>query len=327
MPEEIYQNIYRIQVPLPGNPLKMLNSYLIKGDGSHLLIDTGFRQPECRLALLNALKELKVRREDVDVFGTHIHSDHIGLAPEIVGPGRNIYIGREDAKLLSFGEGRQYWKDMDEKFAVEGFPLVELDELVRTNPARNLGPPLDYPYKTVRGGDCFQVGRYNLEVIDAPGHTPGQVCLWIKQEGIMFTADHILFDITPNIAMWPSMPDALGSYLDGLRRFRQFNVKLALPGHRETGDYYRRIDELLAHHRHRVEETYQIVRKNPGMQAYEISGWMSWKIKAKNWEAFPLIQKWFAVGECLSHLDYLRGMGKILRKETNSVHRYYSMEA
>ena len=51
MPEEILKNLYRLPIPLVGNPLKELNAYLIKGKDRNLLIDTGFRQPACRQAL------------------------------------------------------------------------------------------------------------------------------------------------------------------------------------------------------------------------------------------------------------------------------------
>ena len=47
-------NIYSIFVPLPDNPLRNLNAYLIKDDKRSLLIDTGFRRDECREALLGA---------------------------------------------------------------------------------------------------------------------------------------------------------------------------------------------------------------------------------------------------------------------------------
>ena len=71
-------NIYLIPVPLPDNPLRNLNSYVIRaeGGGRHLLIDTGFRRDECRDALLAGLGELDVRLEDTDIFLTHLHSDH-----------------------------------------------------------------------------------------------------------------------------------------------------------------------------------------------------------------------------------------------------------
>ena len=48
MIEEVAENIYRIEVRMPGNPLKALNSYFIRGDEQDLLIDTGFKLPECR---------------------------------------------------------------------------------------------------------------------------------------------------------------------------------------------------------------------------------------------------------------------------------------
>ena len=40
-----------------------------------------------------------------------------------------------------------------------------------------------------------------------------------------------------------------------------------------------------------------------------------WKIHSKDWASFPNHQKWFAVGECMAHLDYLRLQGRIVRKQ------------
>lgn len=314
MVQEILKDIYRIQVPLPGNPLQELNAYYLKGDGRSLLIDTGFAQPECRDALSEGLRKLGAKRENLDVFGTHIHSDHIGLAAEFVGEGRSIYIGEYDWPLIDSAQSNYFWKKIDQRFLKEGFPKEELDTLVRSNPARTLGPPLDLPsYRMVRDGDILHVGQYTLKVIHTPGHTPGQVCLWMEKEGVMFTADHVLFDITPNIAMWPNMDNALGRYLDSLRQVREYPVKLALPGHRHSDNFHARIDQLLEHHKFRVGETLSIVQDRPGMVAYEIAGRMTWKIRARSWGDFPLIQKWFAVGECIAHLDLLLEEGSIQR--------------
>lgn len=48
--EQVAEGIWRIGVELPQNPLRELNSYMIKGkeNGRDLLIDTGFRREECR---------------------------------------------------------------------------------------------------------------------------------------------------------------------------------------------------------------------------------------------------------------------------------------
>jgi hypothetical protein len=41
MIDEVAANLYRIELPLPHNPLKSVNCYLIKSPGRYLLIDTG----------------------------------------------------------------------------------------------------------------------------------------------------------------------------------------------------------------------------------------------------------------------------------------------
>ena len=43
MAERLTSDLWRLDIPLVGNPLKNLNSYLLLGERS-LLIDTGFRQ-------------------------------------------------------------------------------------------------------------------------------------------------------------------------------------------------------------------------------------------------------------------------------------------
>ena len=96
MPELFYQKpeIYRIFVPLPENPLKALNSYLIKTENRNLLIDTGFNRPECYEALATSLKDLNVDMEKTDIFLTHLHSDHTGLVNKIAHKNSKIYIGK-----------------------------------------------------------------------------------------------------------------------------------------------------------------------------------------------------------------------------------------
>ncbi|MBR2491704.1 MAG: MBL fold metallo-hydrolase, partial [Ruminiclostridium sp.] len=212
-----------------------------------------------------------------------------------------------------------FWVEMDKRFLKEGFPAEEVAVITQTNPARNLGPQLDISaYTPVKEGEVFTIGDYQLEVLSVPGHAPGQLCLWMEREGILFTGDHVLFDITPNISVWANMDNMLGRYLESLKRIRAYPVKLALPAHRHSGDLNTRIDQLLVHHRNRVAETLSIVEKYPGMTAYDITGRMTWDIRAKSWEDFPLNQKWFAVGEALAHLELLIQEGtvkQILRED------------
>ena len=92
MIEEVAENIYRIEVRMPGNPLKALNSYFIRGDEQDLLIDTGFKLPECREDLKEGLKKLNSHQQRRNILLTHLHSDHSGLADEFVGDDCHIYM-------------------------------------------------------------------------------------------------------------------------------------------------------------------------------------------------------------------------------------------
>lgn len=100
MTESILPGLYRIPVPLPGNPLKELNAYLLRGNERSILIDTGFRQEECRSALFAGLEELGCQGQPVDVLLTHLHSDHSGLAVEAAGEQGHIYISGIDRKSV-----------------------------------------------------------------------------------------------------------------------------------------------------------------------------------------------------------------------------------
>lgn len=325
MPEEIAAGIYRIPVPLVGNPLKELNAYLLKGEDGNLLIDTGFRQPACREALFAGLRELGIRRGETEVLLTHLHSDHSGLAPEAAGE-QTIYIGEVDRVSLDDRAYRErYWNTMEERFREEGFPRHLMANMNVTNPARSMAPPSGGHYLGLTDGQILEKGGCRIQCLLMPGHTPGQMCYWLPERGILFTGDHVLFDITPNITFWPMLPDALGSYLESLKKIRAFEPELTLPGHRKSGDLKTRVDQLLCHHQRRLEEALNVVKAHPGQGAYELASHMTWKIRASSWADFPVAQKWFAVGECMSHLDHLAALGQIRRETADGKAVYYAI--
>ena len=323
MTEQVAENIYRISVPLPNNPLRELNSYFLRGTDRDLLIDTGFRCEECRQALQGGLDELGSDPARRDMLLTHAHSDHSGMADMFAGPDRQIYMSRIDIEHTKhFLSGERPAQSM-RRFLSEGFPQEEIDYVFAHNPARILAlPSLDPRFRGLSDGDVIDIGTLRLKTMVVPGHTPGNSIFWLEEQKILFSGDHVLFDITPNITSWPEMPDALGSYICGLRAVRGLPVELALPGHRKTGEFHARVAELLGHHAFRLGEALRIVTENPGLCAYDITGHMTWRIRSRSWEDFPLVQKWFAVGECLSHLDYLRTRGFVTRQMNGGIWRY-----
>ncbi|MCI2055773.1 MAG: MBL fold metallo-hydrolase [Oscillibacter sp.] len=319
MAEKIAENLYQLDIPLVGNPLKNLNSYLITGE-RNLLIDTGFREQPCREAMERELDELHVDLNRTDIFLTHLHSDHAGLSTELHRPGCQIFISEIDKHGILDHEEDAYWQEINRRYEHDGFSHQEMLDLWGTNPAQEKRPELFRDYTALDDGDTISYGGYALQGILTPGHTPGHLCLYAPEEKILFSGDHVLFHITPNICRWDTMPDALGSYLESLQKIRNLPVETLLPAHRyETGVLSARVDELTAHHERRLDNTLAVLRQQPGLTAYQIAGAMRWQIRCKSWEDFPLTQKFFAVGEALAHLDHLQALGLAESYEKNDV--------
>jgi len=97
----VLPNIYKIEIPLPKNPLKAINSYVIKGDKRNLVIDTGMNRVECHEALVSGLTKINVDLENTDFFITHYHIDHSGLVSSLVNPGSKVYASENDGKVIN----------------------------------------------------------------------------------------------------------------------------------------------------------------------------------------------------------------------------------
>lgn len=320
----IKPEIHRIFVPLPENPLKNLNSYIIKTKERNLLIDTGFNRPECFEALMKGLEELNIDLNKTDIFLTHLHSDHAGLINKLQTENSVTYMGKTDYEYILKNLSGTTKPLMEKRFHEEGFPLETLIKLRDINQARKFSPDSIFPVKELEDRETFKVGDITFTPVLTPGHTPGHMCLYIEEEKILFSGDHILFHITPNITAWTGVKDSLKNYLSSLEKMKTFEIEKVFTAHRlDTGNPYIRIDELITHHHERLNSILDIIKKSgKEITAYEIASNMKWNLRGKSWEVFPENQKWFAVGEALSHLDYLYYQGKI-NKSFDEIKKLY----
>jgi glyoxylase-like metal-dependent hydrolase (beta-lactamase superfamily II) len=323
--EQITDRIFRIKVTLPNNPLRSLNSYLVRGDGRNLLIDAGFNLDVCYGDLMGGLAYIGVDMADTDIFFTHFHSDHCGLACRIAHENSRIYMGRADMELNSrylLGKEAE-WGEIVRDFISAGYTAEEIIETRHVNPAFEFVADGYYETIPVDDGQAIDIGGVPMLALATPGHTPGHTCLYETGTQTLFAGDHILFDITPNITDWRELRDPLGSYMQNLGRIQRLPARRALVGHRENeGDFRKRVTEILAHHRDRLREALGIIEEEPGQTAYEIASRMTWSIRAKTWDGFPLAQKWFAVGEAMAHLKHLCTTGRVVREMKNGMYRH-----
>jgi glyoxylase-like metal-dependent hydrolase (beta-lactamase superfamily II) len=160
------------------------------------------------------------------------------------------------------------------------------------------------------GAESLQMGRRNLRVEWTPGHSPGHICLYDRQDKLLFAGDHMLPELSPNIGLHPqSTPDPLHEYLDGLRRLAAYEPELILPAHgRPFTGAPARVRVLEAHHRRRLDQIVEIV--GTGKES-------GWEVALELWGPREnLYEKRLALQEALAHLQALAVDGRVTKSVT-----------
>jgi glyoxylase-like metal-dependent hydrolase (beta-lactamase superfamily II) len=310
--EKIRDNLFRAEIPLPRNPLKATNSYIIKSEKRNLVIDTGMNRDECKNALTDAFRQLDIDLQQTDFFVTHLHADHIGLVDELSADDAVIYFNEPDAAILNRND---LWQLVQSLAGKHGFPEDLVNAAIDSHPGQRYSPKNPVGFTMVRDGDLIFYADYELQCIATPGHTGGHTCLYEPHQKLFFSGDHILGDITPNISTWLEAGNPLKEYFDSLDRVYKMEINLVLPGHRNLiKDCRVRINQLKEHHRQRLVEVLKILEETGPGSAFEVASHMTWDLVAASWDAFPLMQKWFATGEALAHLHFLETEGKLKRE-------------
>jgi glyoxylase-like metal-dependent hydrolase (beta-lactamase superfamily II) len=142
--------------------LGLVNAYLVEEDDGFTLVDTMLPRNAGRI--LKAAGGIPIKR----IVLTHAHQDHIGSLDALAEtlPGVEVLISSRDARLLA--------KDMTLDPGEEKGKLRGGYSGAKTKPTR-----------TVEAGE--RIG--SLEVVAAPGHTPGQVALLDTRDRTLYCGD------------------------------------------------------------------------------------------------------------------------------------------
>jgi glyoxylase-like metal-dependent hydrolase (beta-lactamase superfamily II) len=218
MPQEELQ-VIRVPITTPTLwPNTSTNCYLLGNDKESVLIDAGYDKPETRNALEQAIKDHKLAQPSLIIL-THAHIDH---APGV--------------RQLS------HWKAQVLCHSSEKKAIA------------NVIAPYEH-ITTLSDGETLNVAGATLQAIHAPGHTAGQLNIYIPLLQLLFAGDNVVGEGTT----WIGRPDGnMRDYLNTLERLKQLKLSRIGPGH---GDWveapYEQIAFLIGRRRQREE---QIIR-------------------------------------------------------------------
>jgi glyoxylase-like metal-dependent hydrolase (beta-lactamase superfamily II) len=309
--ETVLPGVHRVPLPLPGDALKAINVYLIEDPDGYTLVDSGWDSTLAWDSLTDGLAMAGADARAVRrILVTHVHRDHVGQATRLAREsGAEVWIGENERRTY-----RSWVGDISDMVASQRAYLLRAGarELVSFMENEFPLPPMpdwDEPRHWTRDGDRV---AGNLSAIATPGHTQGHTSFFDSERGLFFPGDHVLPHITPSIGFegYP-LDTALPDFLASLAKVRPLPARLVLPAHGPVfTDLAGRVDELLAHHEHRLDQCLAAV-SDAGSTALEVATKLPWTRRERSYDDLDFFNRMLAVWETLAHLLLLRALGKV----------------
>jgi glyoxylase-like metal-dependent hydrolase (beta-lactamase superfamily II) len=322
----IAPHVVPIALPLPLNDLRVVNVYAVLGNDGVTLVDSGWADEASESVIVDGLNRLGFTPGDVRrILVTHAHWDHYSRAISWQRRyGTTVLIGRQEHHTIeAFDEITGAYPVQAQLLRKAGAPDLAqvIADLVLAPFERDV--PFGPPDIWVEDGDEIDCGGIVLVARATPGHTRGHMVYEDHDAGLAFTGDHILPRITPSIAL-ERMPEKLPlrSYLASLRLFLNVPDASMLPAHGAiTNSVSARVQELLDHHRQRLERVYGHVASGY-CTAYEVSCQMLWTRHERTIDELGAVHGMTAILEVAAHLDLLVDQGILSRDESRATHHY-----
>lgn len=273
MREEV-PGIFKAELTDDRMSIGKIHIYLIPGRPGRrsLMIDAGFCRPQCLKSLQDVLGELGIPIDSLDVFLTHKHSDHCGLAYAFGKLGARLFMNPQENRhgydCLYYSSGRRARQEQEQVLAAVGITpegTPRLWEMMR-EAGRQSGPGSSWEYDCplfdffpVRAGQRLEYGDFRFETVPLPGHTLGQMGLADYGRRLFFCGDQILNAIVPIVGTSYPGEGILGKYFESLEQIKHtFKGWTVLPAHNgPIEDVGRVVDRIVFSY---LDKTYMMQR-------------------------------------------------------------------
>jgi glyoxylase-like metal-dependent hydrolase (beta-lactamase superfamily II) len=205
--DRVYALIGPAEIPTKINRGYIANSTIIIGDQGVILIDTGFSH-EIGLHLQAAISHITTKPV-THIINTHSHGDHT--------LGNNAFKG---AKIIS----SENCKSEMERSATEWIGLLENMTELEFPDTLPVIPTITY---TEGSRTRISIQGVKLEIhVPAGSHTPGDLFVYLPEDGIVIAGDLLVNTMMPNFR------DAhVGNWINTLTEINDLHATIFVPGH------------------------------------------------------------------------------------------------
>ncbi|UVI35656.1 MBL fold metallo-hydrolase [Brevibacterium spongiae] len=335
--EKVAEGVWAAPVPIPNNPLVYTYCYAIADGSGVVLIDPGWDGKDQYLALTSALADLGFKPTDIHGIAiTHYHRDHIGLVPALLAKNPSAWIAMHGEDLRSIkrfytnavdlGTGIDPNINIARAYGVPEDRWGEVESLQvgssRAKDANEAGGAKDPKREalsfyqqalrqmpeTVRvldDGTELPLADGTVRALWTPGHTYGHSAFVRDDDNLLFSGDHVLPTITPNIGLDSgAITHSLGDYLRSLEKIAQLDEDVSvLPAHgfRFSGLHDRKA-ELVDHHHERLDEIRARMEATDDHSVYSIAQGLHW---SRGFDSLHNFNLFAALAETAAHMHYL----------------------
>jgi len=323
----IVEGINWLRMPLPFS-LNHINLWAIEGDEDWSIVDTGLASDETVELWQSIHTKYGSDKPFKNVFITHMHPDHIGLAGWLTSTCKaELSITRTEYLTCRYLLDYSHKEAPEEAVAFHraaGFDEEQL-EMYRGQ-FGGFGKfvrGLPHSYRRLTDGQIVNIGNYQWEVITGAGHSPEHACFFCEELNLIISGDQILPTISSNVSVRATEPyeNPLLDWLDSCRKLisKLPADVLVLPSHgKPFRGAHERLNALIDEHEGNMKKLKEECI-SPKRAIDVFPALFRAKINRNN-----LLM---ATGESLAHLNCLVERGEMTVQMDSAGANYYQTKA
>jgi glyoxylase-like metal-dependent hydrolase (beta-lactamase superfamily II) len=211
---EVAPGIWHIEEPAYRADYRC-NVFLVQGQKFDVVIDSG-------LGLASLREFIAPLSENPVLIASHSHYDHMGSNHEFEERWAHV----NEAAILAHPTRENTFGEL--LLADDDFAFAPHENFTAPNWQPQAAPVTEL----LQDDEIIDLGNRKFQVIHAPGHSPGLICLWDEANKILFSTDAVydgeIFDFLP----CSNIP----TYIETMKKLRVLPVETAYPCHNEIID-------------------------------------------------------------------------------------------